>query len=104
MIGELNCGSRCGLCRSCRRLCGSIGRLCGSGLVLIQRFVAAVIEDIRLLAGFAVFAKPSVALVDLEACRIRGDIRSVQIKGLGAVPVADVLLLGLSGRNHVGVA
>ena len=94
-----------------RQLCsGSSGRLgsgcgLGRGVGLIQRLVAAVIEDIRLLSDCAVITEPSAfAVMNLEACRIRGDSSGVHAKGLGAVPVADVLLLGLAGRSHVGVA
>ena len=93
-----------------RQLCSGSGSRTGSGgalgrsVGLIQRFVIAVIEDIRFLTGFSVFTEPSAAVVNLEACRIRGDRRGEHAKGLGAVPVADVLLLGLAGRSHVGVA
>ena len=76
-------------------------------IVLIQRFVAAVIENVRFLTGCSVVAEPAVAVVDLKACRICGDIRSEHIKGLrGIVPVrgADALLYNLLRSSKISVA
>ena len=82
-VGEFNSDGLCGFCR--RRFCyrsfrhGSNSRRSGCRLGgsvgHIQRFVSVVIEDIRRLTGCAVLAEPSVAVVNLEAGRLRGDGR-----------------------------
>ena len=69
----------------------SLGRGSCGGLFyrLIQRLVAAVIEDIRPVLCRAVVAEPSVAVMDLEARSIRRDLCGVHGEGLcGITPIA----------------